>query len=163
MVKKVFLDISIAGDRTGTLVFELYQEEVPKTVENFIQLCEGVGSLTFKDNCFHRVIPGFMCQGGDITKGDGTGGMSIYGPRFEDETVKKKHLTGCLSMANRGPNTNGSQFFICFQDCPWLDGKHVVFGRLIDGDSLLKRIETFGTRSGVPMREIKITGAGLIN
>lgn len=124
---RVFLDVEIGGTPSGQMVFELRADIVPKTVENFKALCTGENDqgLTFRDSEFHRIIPEFMCQGGDFDKGDGTGGCSIYGPTFPDENFKLLHdKPGVLSMANCGPGTNGSQFFICTVPCPWLDNKH---------------------------------------
>ena len=138
---KVFFDISIGGKDSGRLTFELYADKTPKTAENFRALCtgeKGTGKsgkpLHFLNSIFHRVIPGFMAQGGDFTNFNGTGGESIYGAKFADENFTVKHTTGGqLSMANAGKNTNGSQFFITFVACPWLDGKHTVFGGLTEG------------------------------
>ena len=136
---------------------ELYADKVPKTAENFRCLCTGErGSsrksgkmLHFKGSTFHRVITKFMAKGGDFTKGNGTGGESIYGSKFADENFTHKHTKrGDLSMANAGPNTNGSQFFLCFIACKWLDGKHVVFGRVIDGWDVLDMLENKGSKSG---------------
>lgn len=145
---------------------------VPKTAENFRSLCIGdkkssAGTpLAYKSSGFHRIIPGFMCQGGDFTKHNGTGGESIYGAKFADESFAGKagkHTGfGCLSMANAGPNTNGSQFFICTANTDWLNGKHVVFGKLVDGEPLLKKMESFGTDSGKPKQEVKISGCGVV-
>ena len=136
---QVYLDIEIEGGegqeaQKGRVIFELFNQDVPKTAENFRQLCTGEKgpSMHYKNNIFHRVIRDFMMQGGDITKQNGTGGKSIYGHKFDDEGVWLPHTTpGLLSMANSGPNTNGSQFFITYKTTPWLDGKHTVFGRAI--------------------------------
>jgi peptidylprolyl isomerase len=153
---KVALDVSIGGEPAGTLTLELFADVVPKTAENFRALCtgeKGTGNsgkpLSYKGSPFHRIIPGFMIQGGDFTRGNGTGGESIYGEKFADENFELKHTgPGILSMANAGPNTNGSQFFITVAETPWLDGKHVVFGKVVDGMDVLKKMEAEGSRSG---------------
>ncbi len=171
MNPKVFFDIMIANAPKGRLVFELFNKECPKTAENFLQLCTGAnGTVTlrkrdyffgYKNTIFHRIIPGFMAQGGDFTSFNGTGGISIYGDKFKDENFLHKHTKrGLLSMANSGPNSNGSQFFITFAPCPWLDGKHVVFGQVTEGLELLKSIESAGTQSGRVLEEVKITDCG---
>ncbi|WIA11546.1 hypothetical protein OEZ85_011655 [Tetradesmus obliquus] len=165
---RVFFDISIGGEDAGRIVMELRADVVPKTAENFRCLCtgeRGMGRsgkpLHFKGSPFHRVIPEFMCQGGDTTKGNGTGGESIYGPSFADENFSLKHdVPGILSMANAGPHTNGSQFFLCTVACPWLDGKHVVFGRVTEGMAVVKRVEAMGSQSGKTRTRIMIADCG---
>ena len=168
---KVFFDISIGGRAAGRVTFELYADVVPRTAENFRALCtgeKGVGKsgkpLHFKGSSFHRIIQGFMCQGGDFTRGNGTGGESIYGEKFADESFAGKagkHTGfGCLSMANAGPNTNGSQFFICVAEAKWLDGKHVVFGQVIDGLEAVKAIESAGSSSGRVREVVTIVDCG---
>ena len=167
---QVFFDISIDGAPSGRLVFELFADVVPKTAENFRALCtgeKGLGRsgkpLSYKGSAFHRIIPDFMCQGGDFTAGNGTGGESIYGTKFEDENFQLKHTKGgLLSMANAGPNTNGSQFFITTAVTPWLDGKHVVFGELREGLELLRAIEARGSRSGKPSASVRIEDCGVV-
>ncbi|KAG2448566.1 hypothetical protein HYH02_006457 [Chlamydomonas schloesseri] len=167
---RVWFDIQIGSEAAGRVVMELFADIVPKTVENFRALCtgeKGVGKsgkrLHFKGCIFHRIIPEFMCQGGDFTASDGTGGESIYGAKFADEApglALKHDKPGILSMANAGPNTNGSQFFICTVPTPWLNGKHVVFGRVVEGMTTVKRMEVVGQRSGKPSRRVLITDCG---
>merc|ERR1719384_840563 len=166
---KVFFEMKVGTEAAGRLVFELYEDTVPKTVENFKCLCTGEKSteaktLHYKNSKFHRVIPNFMCQGGDFTRGDGRGGESIYGSKFEDESFAGKagkHTgKGCLSMANAGPNTNGSQFFVCTAQTPHLDGKHVVFGQVTEGLDVLDKIEAVGSRSGATSQVVEIVDCG---
>eukprot|EP00210_Caulerpa_lentillifera_P005651 g5404.t1 len=161
---RVYLDVSIAGESAGRMVFELRADIVPKTVENFRVLCtNAIDSTTssYQSCVFHRVIPHFMCQSGDFENGDGTGGSSIYGKTFPDENFTLLHdRAGVLSMANCGPDTNGSQFFICTVPCPWLDKKHVVFGEITEGLGVLRRIELCGTKTGKPKKRIVVEKCG---
>jgi cyclophilin family peptidyl-prolyl cis-trans isomerase len=147
--ENVFFEITINGEAKGRIVMELFDDIVPITARNFRELCTRPEGEGYRGSTFHRVIPEFMMQGGDFTNHNGTGGCSIYGAKFDDENFKLKHTgPGILSMANAGPNTNGSQFFITFAETKWLDGKHVVFGKVIEGMKVVKAIEKLGTAHG---------------
>ncbi len=160
----VYFDIAIGGKPAGRLVMGLLGNTAPKTVRNFRELSTGENGFGFEGSAFHRIIPGFMAQGGDFTRGNGTGGKSIYGEKFADEDFSFAHQgRGLLSMANSGPNTNGSQFFITFDDAPWLDGKHVVFGMVTEGFELLDRIEKLKTdRRDRPAQKVEIVKSGAL-
>jgi peptidylprolyl isomerase len=165
---RVFFDVAANGRPLGRITMELYADTVPRTAENFRALCtgeKGMGKsgkpLHFRGSGFHRVIPQFMLQGGDFTKGNGTGGESIYGEKFDDENFIHKHTgPGVLSMANAGPNTNGSQFFLCTVQTAWLDGKHVVFGKVVEGMDIVMAIEKLGSQSGKTSQTVVISDCG---
>ncbi|MFE6977369.1 peptidylprolyl isomerase [Streptomyces sp. NPDC057682] len=165
MTSQVYFDITINDEPSGRIVFNLFDDIVPKTAQNFRELATGQHGFGYKGSSFHRVIPEFMLQGGDFTRGDGTGGKSIYGAKFDDENFKLAHTKpGLLSMANSGPNSNGSQFFITTIVTSWLDGKHVVFGEVADETSmaLVKKIESLGSQSGRTKAKITIADSGVL-
>ncbi|KAH9063245.1 cyclophilin 1 [Lactarius vividus] len=162
-MSNVFFDIAIDGKEAGRIVFKLYDDAVPKTAKNFRELATGQHGFGYQGSSFHRVIPQFMLQGGDFTKHNGTGGKSIYGEKFADENFSLKHTKpGLLSMANAGPNTNGSQFFITTVVTSWLDGKHVVFGEVVEGLDVVKVVEALGSQSGATKKKVTIAKSGAI-
>jgi len=162
-MSNVYFDITINGQNAGRVVFKLYDDVVPKTARNFRELATGIHGYGYAGSAFHRIIPNFMLQGGDFTKGNGTGGKSIYGEKFEDENFNVKHTKpGVLSMANAGKNTNGSQFFITTVATTWLDGAHVVFGEVVEGMDIVQKVEKIGTASGTPKSKVVIASSGTV-
>ncbi len=158
---RVYFDLTAGDEPIGRVVMELFADTVPKTAENFRALCTGEHGYGYKGSTFHRVITEFMCQGGDFTNHNGTGGKSIYGGKFPDENFTLKHEgPGILSMANSGPNTNGSQFFITTAKTAWLDGKHVVFGKVVEGYEAIAKAESFGSREGRTSKRIEVVSCG---
>ncbi|KAJ7488080.1 peptidyl-prolyl cis-trans isomerase [Mycena latifolia] len=169
MAPNCYFDIQIQGQPIERVEFKLYDADVPKTTDNFRKLCQGLDKNgnqtkdTYAGSKFHRIIPNFMLQGGDFTRHNGTGGRSIYGEKFPDENFKYKHTKPyLLSMANAGPNTNGSQFFITTVVTSWLDGKHVVFGEVVSGQETVKKVEAIGSDSGSPSKPVTIVASGIV-
>lgn len=167
----VFFEVSAEEILVGSMTFELRPDVAPKTCENFLQICEGTSEvltdkgkkLHYLGSKIHRIVPGFLCQGGDLTKLNGKGGWSIYGPLFHDENFVLTHTEpGVLSMANQGPNTNTSQFLITFTQSPALDGKHLVFGKIVKGMDTLRKIEAIGTANGKPRVKVWISKCGIL-
>ncbi|MEU8789075.1 peptidylprolyl isomerase [Streptomyces sp. NPDC048643] len=163
MSENVFFEVTADGEPMGRIEFKLFDDVVPKTAQNFRELATGAHGYGYKGSPFHRVIPDFMLQGGDFTRQNGTGGKSIYGEKFADENFTLKHTKpGQLSMANAGPNTNGSQFFITTIVTDWLDNKHVVFGEVVEGMDVVRAIEALGSRSGDTKKKIVISDSGTV-
>ncbi|MFB7778499.1 peptidylprolyl isomerase [Streptomyces bauhiniae] len=163
MSDNVYFDITINDEPAGRIVFRLFDDVVPKTAKNFRELATGEHGFGYAGSPFHRVIPQFMLQGGDFTNGNGTGGKSIYGEKFPDENFNLKHdRPYLLSMANAGPNTNGSQFFVTTVVTNWLDGKHVVFGEVVEGQDIVDRVESLGSGSGAPKAKVSVSASGTV-
>ncbi|MEU4107025.1 peptidylprolyl isomerase [Streptomyces sp. NPDC048208] len=163
MSDNVYFDITINDEPAGRIVFRLFDDVVPKTAKNFRELATGEHGFGYAGSPFHRVIPQFMLQGGDFTRGNGTGGKSIYGEKFADENFTLKHdRPYLLSMANAGPHTNGSQFFVTTVVTDWLDGKHVVFGEVVEGQDIVDRVESLGSGSGAPKAKVTVAASGTV-
>ncbi|MBH1935840.1 peptidylprolyl isomerase [Streptomyces sp. AV19] len=159
----VFFDVTVNDKPIGRIVFKLFDDVVPKTARNFRELATGEHGFGYAGSPFHRVIPAFMLQGGDFTNQNGTGGKSIYGEKFADENFELKHdRPFLLSMANAGPGTNGSQFFITTVVTEWLDGKHVVFGEVVEGQDIVKQVEALGSSSGKTAAKIAVKASGTL-
>ncbi|RDW72738.1 peptidylprolyl isomerase [Aspergillus mulundensis] len=159
----VFFDITADGAPLGRVEFKLFDDVVPKTARNFRELATGQHGFGYKGSPFHRVIPQFMLQGGDFTRQNGTGGKSIYGEKFADENFQLKHTKPYqLSMANAGPNTNGSQFFITTVKTSWLDGAHVVFGEVVSGQEVVDAVEKLGSSGGATKKKVVISNSGTV-
>mmetsp|Transcript_2530 Transcript_2530/g.7501 ORF Transcript_2530/g.7501 Transcript_2530/m.7501 type:complete len:192 (-) Transcript_2530:94-669(-) len=159
----VFFDIEVGGASLGRIEMELKADVAPKTAENFLALATGEKGFGFAGSPFHRIIPNFMCQGGDFTRQNGTGGKSIWGAKFADENFTLKHAgPGVLSMANAGPNTNGSQFFLCTAKTSHLNGKHVVFGQVTKGYGVVKAMESVGSDSGATSQRVVVKASGVV-
>ncbi|BCS17462.1 peptidylprolyl isomerase [Aspergillus puulaauensis] len=162
-MSNVYFDVTADGQPLGRIVFKLFDDVVPKTAKNFRELATGQHGFGYAGSPFHRVIPNFMLQGGDFTKGNGTGGKSIYGEKFADENFQLKHTKPyLLSMANAGKNTNGSQFFITTVVTSWLDGAHVVFGEVVEGQDVVKTVEGLGSQSGATKKKIAVSASGTV-
>lgn len=160
---QVYFDVTVNDGPPARIIFDLYYDVVPRTAENFRALCTGEKGFGYQGSSFHRIIPGFMLQGGDFTAGNGTGGKSIYGAKFQDENFVRKHEKPfLLSMANSGPNTNGSQFFITTVPTPHLNGKHCVFGEVASGSEYVKAVEACGSPSGSPSSKVVIVESGAL-
>ncbi|XP_037677748.1 peptidyl-prolyl cis-trans isomerase A-like [Choloepus didactylus] len=159
----IFFNITANSELMGCVCFKLFADKVPKTAEDFHALSTGEKGFDYKGSCFHRIIPGFMCQGSDFTHHNGTGGKSIHGEKFDNENFILKHTgPGIFSIANAGPNTNGFQFFICTAKTKWLDGKQVVFGKVKEGMNIVETMERFGSRNGKTSKKITIADCGQI-